>query len=143
MICKCYEFQWFKKYDSCILMELIFLVLSVRPEPPVISVNQTRIPHREGDSLQLTCSTTGGNPPPGIRWLRNNDVITDGSILTVPEDEDIFGVTSSTLVRRLDRADHRANYTCTAENEANYGLPVLNSIVLDVQCEYTCTAFLF
>ena len=110
-------------------------IFSVKPEPPVIALNQTVIPHREGDYLQLTCSTTAGNPPPGIRWLRNNDVITDASsVMTLPEE--IFGVTSSTLVRRLERADHHGNYTCTAENEANYGLPVMNSVVLNVQCEY-------
>ena len=112
----------------------LFCVFSVRPEPPVISLNQSGIPLREGDSLMMTCSTTSGNPPPGIRWLRNNDVITDGSVMTLPDE--IFGVTSSVLVRSLERADHHGNYTCTAENEANYGHPVMNSIVLNVQCEY-------
>ena len=117
-------------------LQLIFLfcIFSVKPEPPVISLNQTGIPLREGDSLMMTCSTTAGNPPPGIRWLRNNDVITDGSVMTLPDE--IFGVTSSVLVRRLERADHHGNYTCTAENEANYGHPVMNSVTLNVQCEY-------
>ena len=121
------------KWNKQIINFSLFL-LSVNPETPVISLNQTVIPHREGNYLQLTCSTNSGNPPPGIRWLRNNDVITDGSIMTLPSD--IFGVTSSALVRRLERADHRANYTCTAENEANIGLPVITSVLLEVQCKY-------
>ncbi len=54
--------------------------------------------------------------------------------MTLPEEK--FGVTSSVLVRRLERGDHNTNYTCTAENEANIGLPVLNSLQMLVQCEY-------
>ena len=124
--------KFFETVELKIKFYLIFLI-SVKPETPVITLNQTVLPLREGHYLQLICSTNGGNPPPGIRWLRNNDVITEGGVMTLPSD--IFGVTSSSLTRRLERADHRANYSCTAENEANIGLPVMNSLLLEVQCE--------
>ena len=124
------------------LSRVAFCVFPVRPESPLITLNQTAAPLKEGDYLALTCSTQSGNPPPGIRWLRNNDVITDSdSVMTLPDDK--FGVTSSTIVRRLEHADHHANYTCTAENEANIGLPVMNSVLLQVQCEYSICHIFF
>ncbi len=109
-------------------------IFSVKPDPPVITINQTSAPHREGDHLQLTCSTTSGNPSPGIRWFRNGDVLDSGD-LSLPDEK--FGTTSSTIVRLLSKHDHQANYSCTAENEANIGLPVMNSLVLQVQCKYS------
>ena len=86
----------------------------------------------EGTTTNLTCSTTGGNPIPEVRWYRNSQTIS-GATLLPPGDK--FGTTHSVLQWQVSRSDDGATFQCEVENEAS-SQPISDSHTMSVKCKF-------
>ncbi|XP_076113072.1 hemicentin-1-like isoform X14 [Mytilus galloprovincialis] len=106
----------------------VHLTVLVAPGQPSISINDTRPQKVENDVVSLTCSSSGGNPPPEFTWTKNGLVLNSNIIVTkVPN-----GLSSSQLTVHLDYSDHLAPYSCSVRNSVNQNNPFSTSTQISV-----------
>ncbi|XP_063441730.1 hemicentin-1-like isoform X11 [Mytilus trossulus] len=106
----------------------VHLTVLVAPGQPSISINDTRPQKVEKDVVSLTCSSSGGNPPPEFTWTKNGLVLNSNIIVTkVPN-----GLSSSQLTVHLDYSDHLAPYSCSVRNSVNQNNPYSTSTQISV-----------
>ncbi|XP_049270080.1 hemicentin-1 [Rhipicephalus sanguineus] len=108
-------------------------VVVVPPETPIIrdrfgnKVGKVTGPHREGESLTLTCEVSGGIPEPTVTWWRNGTKQLHHTV-----DSSSLGVTRSTLeLPQLHRHDLNVSLVCKASNH-NETYVVTTSVVIDL-----------
>jgi len=90
---------------------------------------------REGVSVQLTCTSQGGNPPPSVTWYRNGSPLSPGAAVTTPPDVK-FGATVGTLTWTLTAGDHLANFSCSVSTDVISGSRVYSPLErYPVQCK--------
>ena len=92
----------------------IGLTVLLKPSPPQISPSSPVA--TEGLPVNLTCSSTGGSPPPQIKWYKEGESQLLGSSLFLGETKD----EPSTSVLNIipERRDDGATYHCTVWNRA-------------------------
>ncbi|GAB1603182.1 uncharacterized protein LOC106874759 isoform X3, partial [Argonauta hians] len=94
--------------------------------PPGKPVITGRNLYREGETIKLTCSSTGGKPPPQLNWVVKNKKHSDKT--------NHNGDTSSIeLQLPVNRTFNGDQVTCMAENVVNKNNPILTNFTLDVQ----------
>ncbi|XP_052080685.1 peroxidasin homolog [Mytilus californianus] len=64
-----------------------------------------------GDTVTLSCSSTGGNPLPTVNWLRDDNVITTGITSS-----SVSGMVTTALTFTAGLEDHLEVFECQAEN---------------------------
>ncbi|XP_021371649.1 nephrin-like isoform X2 [Mizuhopecten yessoensis] len=93
----------------------------VPPGAPSLDVNVTRTDYHEGDSVSLTCISSGANPAPTFRWTRkidgNKEDVPPSAILS--ENIQTKGQSSSQIVIALQPRDNGAEYMCEVFNNLN------------------------
>jgi len=100
---------------------------SVEPQTPQLSADASEQDMREGLTVELTCSSSGGNPAPNVTWYRNGVVVT-GSRSSVTPPSVKFGATVGTLTWTLTSDDHLANFSCSASSHLVPGSEVYSAI---------------
>ena len=107
----------------------------VNPGEPELSINTAEQDMREGRTVQLNCTSTGGNPVPSVTWYRNGSPLTDPpSTLTSPTRK--FGATVGTLTWTLTAADHMSNFSCSVSTPVIPGSRVYSPVkYYRVQCK--------
>ena len=119
-------------------------VLSVLypPEPPTILGYREGSNLRAGDIIRLTCVSTGGNPPPTLKWYVNEEEIKTGitgpsfgnSASSTTTSNQVTSLTTSTqsqLTINLKDSDNGATYSCSASNSASTE-PMVTSVTFSV-----------
>ncbi|XP_023160953.2 nephrin isoform X1 [Drosophila hydei] len=88
--------------------------------------DQTAGPYLEGDSINLTCLSSGGVPPPRVSWWREHALV-DDSFQVLPD-----GSVRNTLhLKNIQRKDLLTMYTCQATN--GHVVPALTKkVILDM-----------
>ena len=94
-------------------MYFYLLFVLVAPVLTTLPSNQTVT---EGDSTTFHCSASG-NPVPAITWIKDEQTVETGEILTFDA-----------------RKDQSGQYLCIAEN--GFSQTANASAYLDVQCKY-------
>ncbi|XP_059144480.1 hemicentin-1-like [Physella acuta] len=107
------------------------LTVLLPPGPPVITRSDTSSVYNEGTVLNLTCSSSGGNPDPRITWLKNGNITAENS--DYKASTVIGGTSSLTISVRLDKSDHQANYSCLVYNDVNVMTKLIDSVVMSVR----------
>ena len=92
---------------------------AVHPGDPEVSVDTSEQDMREGHTVQLSCTSTGGNPSPSLTWYRNGSPVTSSQV-TVTSPTVKFGATVANLTWTLSSADHLANFSCSANNSESF-----------------------
>ncbi|XP_063232166.1 nephrin-like [Bacillus rossius redtenbacheri] len=109
------------------------LVVITPPQTPKIfssegrEVHGTAGPYEEGGDLRLTCIVSGGRPLPSVRWWREEGLVDSTDAVSAYQDVKHNVLT----VKRLERSDLHARYTCQASNN-NISQPVSASVVIDI-----------
>ncbi|XP_071453565.1 nephrin-like [Hetaerina americana] len=109
------------------------LTVIVPPQKPNIlddrgnEVSAVAGPYEEGGEMKLTCIVSGGRPSPSVRWWRG-DTLVDSSDTQSPFPNVMH---NQLVVRRLERTDLHAVYTCQASNN-NISQPVSSSITVEM-----------
>jgi len=85
---------------------VLSLLIVAPPGPPVIT-GPTVI--KNGDSVTITCSSTGGDPTPTVKWLRDDAVFDDTSTTS-------GGVTRNSYTFTASPAEHLAVFECQTDN---------------------------
>ncbi|VVC44609.1 Hypothetical protein CINCED_3A001155 [Cinara cedri] len=114
------------------------LTVIVPPSKPVIfnevnePVERTR-PYFEGETVTLTCSVTGGLPPPNVKWWRGETMIDIGhEVMSYHYTSDYNSVKVNKLtINSLNRYDQGAVYTCQASNSV-MSPPVTASVTIEM-----------
>nr|XP_053628639.1 nectin-4-like [Cherax quadricarinatus] len=106
------------------------LQVVVPPGQPVLRIGGQRVtnevlgPFQEGASLVITCSVAGGEPPPDLVWMREDEVL-DATV-----ESRSSAITENQLgLLRLSRTFHNAVLTCYASNN-NITSPTQASITV-------------
>ncbi|XP_017005891.2 neural cell adhesion molecule 1-A [Drosophila takahashii] len=73
--------------------------------------DQSAGPYLEGDSIDLTCLSSGGVPPPRVSWWREHALI-DDSFQVLPDGS----VRNVLRIKNIQRKDLLTMYTCQATN---------------------------
>ncbi|XP_059160107.1 hemicentin-2-like [Physella acuta] len=107
------------------------LTVLLPPGPPVITRSDTSSVYNEGTVLNLTCSSSGGNPDPRITWLKNGNITAENS--DYKASTVIGGTSSLTISVRLDKSDHQANYSCLVYNDVNVMTKLIDYVVMSVR----------
>ncbi|XP_065333564.1 synaptogenesis protein syg-2-like isoform X2 [Cloeon dipterum] len=109
------------------------LTVVVPPQKPNIvdergkEVQNVAGPYEEGAELKLTCIVSGGKPTPTLRWWRDDHLVD-----SIDVQSSFPNVKQNQLyVRRLERADLHATYTCKASNN-NISQPVFAKVSLEM-----------
>lgn len=105
------------------------------PSPPRIASNVTQNGLMEGDTVQLNCTSSEGNPPPMITWFRN-EIPLPPSSFTSSGPLVKFGTVLSVLVWRVTPSDHLANFTCSVRSNSSTS-DLRTTEQLDVKCKYS------
>ncbi|XP_002092571.3 uncharacterized protein LOC6531784 [Drosophila yakuba] len=88
--------------------------------------DQTAGPYLEGDSIDLTCLSSGGVPPPRVSWWREHALI-DDSFQVLPDGS----VRNVLRLKNIQRKDLLTMYTCQASN--GHVVPALTKkVILDM-----------
>ncbi|KAH8305876.1 hypothetical protein KR018_000382, partial [Drosophila ironensis] len=88
--------------------------------------DQTAGPYLEGDSIDLTCLSSGGIPPPRVSWWREHALI-DDSFQVLPDGS----VRNVLRLKNIQRKDLLTMYTCQATN--GHVVPALTKkVILDM-----------
>ncbi|XP_053614105.1 protein turtle-like [Plodia interpunctella] len=102
------------------------------PERPVIvdtkTRDQTRLlePYKEGDTIEISCEVSGGDPKPRVIWYLENTVLDDSYSLRSD------GVTANNLTfPNVGRQHLNARLVCQASN-TNLAPPETKLIILDL-----------
>ncbi|XP_066455242.1 cell adhesion molecule 2 isoform X2 [Eleutherodactylus coqui] len=112
-----------------------FLTVLGVPEKPHISGYTS--PVMEGESIQLTCKTSGSKPAADLRWFKGDQEITD---VEKKQERDSNGKTFtviSVLDFRGDRKDDGAIVSCRVYHESLNSTPHITTQSLDIH--YTPT----
>ncbi|XP_075548035.1 protein turtle homolog B-like isoform X1 [Dermacentor variabilis] len=83
-------------------------------------------PYDEGAHLVLICDADGGRPAPSVTWWRGPELVDDKYALS-PLDV----VRNELVIKRLQRSDLLATYTCQASN-TNLTLPRSSSVTINM-----------
>lgn len=106
--------------------------VSVPPGTPDITSDLSGGVYQEGQTVRFTCSSSGGNPPPTITWMKNGvGLLNIAAGQTTTE----RGTTRNVLSVTMDHSDHQANYTCFVYNTVNENSPHIAYTILNVRCE--------
>ncbi|XP_071166138.1 hemicentin-1-like [Mytilus edulis] len=100
-----------KTSNRCVLHILVLLSLTTisfaqSPGNPVITGPTFIV---EGNSVALTCTSSGGNPVPTVYWYRNGQLVDDTQTTT-------NGVTSNTYNFVADKTHNLAVFECQVDN---------------------------
>ena len=107
--------------------------VSVPPGPPAITSDLSGGVFEEGQTVHFTCSSSGGNPPPTVTWMKNGvELLNVAPGQTTTEGSTTRNVLSVTM----DHSDHQANYTCFVYNTVNENSPLIAYKILNVRCEF-------
>ncbi|KAI8037622.1 hypothetical protein M5D96_009786 [Drosophila gunungcola] len=88
--------------------------------------DQSAGPYLEGDSIDLTCLSSGGVPPPRVSWWREHALI-DDSFQVLPDGS----VRNVLRLKNIQRKDLLTMYTCQATN--GHVVPALTKkVILDM-----------
>ncbi|EDV98338.1 GH23057 [Drosophila grimshawi] len=88
--------------------------------------DQTAGPYLEGDSINLTCLSSGGVPPPRVSWWREHALV-DDSFQVLPDGS----VRNALHLKNIQRKDLLTMYTCQATN--GHVVPALTKkVILDM-----------
>ncbi|CAH1797609.1 unnamed protein product [Owenia fusiformis] len=109
------DFQCQASYDSTILQERFPLTVLVVPDVPVITQSPSTV-LQEGDNVELTCSTSNGNPIPVMTWRRNGEILPEGEVINASVKQ---GTSTHRITRTVTKEDHDATFDCDVINEAN------------------------
>lgn len=90
------------------------LTVLLKPSPPRITPSSPAA--TEGRPTNLTCSSTGGSPPPQVRWYREGAAQLLESVMVLGATRDEPSASVLTLVPQ--RASDGAVYRCTVWNRA-------------------------
>ncbi|XP_054259110.1 synaptogenesis protein syg-2-like [Macrosteles quadrilineatus] len=110
------------------------LIVTVPPEKPYIiddrgkEIQELAGPYEEGSEMNLRCIVKGGQPPPVVKWWRGPTLL---EARETNSSRDLSVRESRLLVRRLDRSDLHATYTCTASNN-NVTTPVSAAVRVEM-----------
>uniref|UniRef100_A0A0N4ZBA7 Nephrin n=1 Tax=Parastrongyloides trichosuri TaxID=131310 RepID=A0A0N4ZBA7_PARTI len=85
-------------------------ILSPPSKPEIFGINEHHF--NEGDYLNLTCESTGGNPLASLSWHRGIEKL-NGSQTLIAGD-----ISQSVISLKVDRTMNRRPIRCEAENEA-------------------------
>ena len=112
-------------------MDKIFtvIVLSVPPGQPEIVGYKRNQAIRTNDTVQLVCTSVGGNPLAQVAWYKNGEQV-DFSFTT----KDNKAVNELTFVAQP--SDNGAEYRCYAWNAVNADTPLMANRSLIVHCKY-------
>lgn len=90
--------------------------LTVLLEPSAPSVRPSNPVATEGRTLNLTCASIGGSPPPEIRWynVATNELVESNLIVGKNKDEP----TTAVLAFSPNKKDDGSEYRCTVWNRA-------------------------
>ena len=119
---------------SCYSATLIMISsgVPVPPGPPAITSDLSGGVFEEGQTVHFTCSSSGGNPPPTVTWMKNGvELLNVAPGQTTTEGSTTRNVLSVTM----DHSDHQANYTCFVYNTVNENSPLIAYKILNVRCE--------
>ena len=105
-----------------------FFCISDPPGEPRI-VGDTKQAFRQGEMINITCISSGGNPPPYVSWFKDNIQ------LQYPHTKLENGSTVSHLFIRADQTLLTDVYNCKAWNkETSIALPSKN-VKFNVTCK--------
>ncbi|XP_052061923.1 hemicentin-1-like [Mytilus californianus] len=93
------------------LVKSTYLVLNPSNKPPGQPIITGSQRYDLGDTVTISCSSTGGNPSPTVNWLRDNNIITTGINRFSGS-----GVTRTTLTFVAGLEDHLEVFECRANN---------------------------
>ncbi|XP_078617622.1 kin of IRRE-like protein 1 [Branchiostoma floridae x Branchiostoma japonicum] len=79
------------------------------PQPPTLS--GAEVPGTAGQQLELSCTSSGGNPPPQLTWYDGTEEVTEQQVNLEERDG---RVEAELILRRLTRWDNGMNLTCRA-----------------------------
>ena len=85
---------------------MLSLLIVASPGPPVITGPAVI---KNGDSVTIICSSTGGDPTPTVKWLRDDVVFDDTSTTS-------GGVTRNSYTFTASSAEHLAVFECQVDN---------------------------
>uniref|UniRef100_A0A6P4FBB0 Uncharacterized protein LOC108049650 n=1 Tax=Drosophila rhopaloa TaxID=1041015 RepID=A0A6P4FBB0_DRORH len=88
--------------------------------------DQTAGPYLEGDSIDLTCLSSGGVPPPRVSWWREHALI-DDSFQVLPDGS----VRNVLRMKNIQRKDLLTMYTCQASN-GHVVAALTKKVILDI-----------
>ncbi|CAH1797647.1 unnamed protein product, partial [Owenia fusiformis] len=101
--------------------------------PPTISSSKDLSNIRSGDTLQLTCSSTGGVEAPTVKWYQGNKEITDTSKVEFQPNSNWATAPSQASKNVLTlqlTPDHNGNtYECRVTNKALTGYQTVRKIL--------------
>lgn len=108
---------------------------AVEPGKPVLSVDAAEQDMHEAQTVQFTCTSSGGNPAPNVTWYRNGSPVTGvGSSVMPPAVK--FGATVGTLTWNLSSADHLANFSCSVSTQLMPGSQIFSELKnYSVECK--------
>ncbi|KAF8569493.1 hypothetical protein P879_00561 [Paragonimus westermani] len=110
------------RVDSRVRLDIIY-----PPGIPVITGYKSHQPIKMAHALELTCTSTGGNPAPELIWLR------DKQPLTSKEELIIMGRQTSLKLKLVpQKDDNGAHYHCLARNSATDVGVTSESLILNV-----------
>ncbi|XP_078617619.1 kin of IRRE-like protein 1 [Branchiostoma floridae x Branchiostoma japonicum] len=89
--------------------EATLTVIVPVPQPPTLS--GAEVPGTAGQQLELSCASSGGNPPPQLTWYNGTEAFTERY---VRRQERAGEVRADLILRRLTRWDNGMNLTCRA-----------------------------
>ena len=104
---------------------MLFLLIVAPPGPPVITGPAVI---KNGDTVTITCSSTGGDPTPTVKWLRNDVVFDDTSTTS-------SGVTSNSYTFKASPAEHLAVFECQTDNGVPLN-PLTSTLFVIVNSRY-------
>uniref|UniRef100_A0A0N5C919 Nephrin n=1 Tax=Strongyloides papillosus TaxID=174720 RepID=A0A0N5C919_STREA len=85
-------------------------ILSPPSKPEIFGVNENH--YNEGDYLNLTCESRGGNPLASLSWHRGIEKLNSSQTLIAGD------ISQSIISLKIDRSMNRRPIRCEAENEA-------------------------
>ncbi|XP_019641233.1 PREDICTED: hemicentin-2-like, partial [Branchiostoma belcheri] len=79
------------------------------PQPPTL--RGAEVPGKAGQQLELSCTSSGGHPPPQLTWYNGTEAFTEQH---VNKNEREGEVELNLIIRRLTKWDNGMNLTCRA-----------------------------
>ena len=105
----------------------MLISIVVPPGQPQVDDTQTFI---LGNEYTVSCTSTGGSPPPSVLWYRGQNQITTGIQTSTAN-----SVTTTTLTFTATRAEHLAVFRCEADNGVLQNA-LTATLYVNVNCKY-------